>query len=36
MTELIATLFAEALVESAKVLAGGYIIGKVLQGLMNE
>ena len=36
MTELIATLFAVALVESARVLAGGYIIGKVLQGLMNE
>ena len=36
MTELIATLFAVALVESAKVLAGGYIIGKIIQGLMNQ
>ena len=36
MTEAIATIIAMGLIDSAKVLAGGYIFGKIIQGLTNE
>jgi hypothetical protein len=36
MTEAIATIIAVGLVDSAKVLAGGYIIGKIIEGLLSE
>ena len=36
MTEEIAVILINGIIEAAKILAGGYIIGKFLQGMLTE
>jgi len=36
VTEELITIIANAMVKSAQVLAGGFIIGSFLRGLLNE